>query len=250
MHPLKLLPTTLLLFASVAVATHSESSHGRQHGELAQRLSESESALEKRATYNNVPMTWYPNNTGPDACTGKNHKDSDWYVALYSPQFGDGSACCGKKMRITANGKTTVATCVDSCPTCTAWGALDMTKDLYQFFGNGDYTASWSYASDDDSDDGDDSPPPPPKKTTTTTHHSSTHTTTHTTTSTTHSTTTTHSSSSTHSTSHSASATHSSASPSPSPSGAPAGPDSEVIKSFSDSMLGLAALVLQAPGAQ
>ncbi|KAJ7066001.1 hypothetical protein C8F01DRAFT_1121937 [Mycena amicta] len=219
MHPLKLLPTTLLLFASVAVATHSESSHGRQHGELAQRLSESESALEKRATYNNVPMT------------------CDWYVALYSPQFGDGSACCGKKMRITANGKTTVATCVDSCPTCTAWGALDMTKDLYQFFGDGDYTASWSYASDDDSDDGDDSPPPPPKKTTTTTtHHSSTHTTTHTTTSTTHSTTTTHSSSSTQSTLPQRERNPLERQPNP--------------ESKCDSMLGLAALVLQAPGAQ
>ncbi|KAJ7056393.1 hypothetical protein C8F01DRAFT_1156083 [Mycena amicta] len=199
MHPLKLLPTTLLLSASVAVATHSESSH-RQHSELAQRLSsgESESELEKRATYSNVP-----------------------------------------------------------CPSCTAWGALDMTKGLFQYFdtlANGEFTASWSYASDnDDSDDGDDSPPPPPKKTTTTTtHHSSTHTTTHTTTtSTTHSTTTTHSSSSSHSSSHSASATHSSASASPTPSpSAPASPDSEVIKNFSDSMLGLAALVLQAPGAQ
>jgi hypothetical protein len=25
-----------------------------------------------------VPVTWYPNDTGPDACTGKNHQDSDW----------------------------------------------------------------------------------------------------------------------------------------------------------------------------
>ncbi|KAJ7668804.1 hypothetical protein DFH06DRAFT_1126241 [Mycena polygramma] len=34
--------------------------------------------MEKRDSYTGVAMTWYPTNTGPDACTGKNHKDRDW----------------------------------------------------------------------------------------------------------------------------------------------------------------------------
>ncbi|KAJ6457818.1 hypothetical protein C8R47DRAFT_1163798 [Mycena vitilis] len=60
-------------------------------------------------------MTWYPTNTytGPDACTGKNHKDSDWFVAMNYNQFGDGSSCCGKQLRIDYNGKSAVAACVD-----------------------------------------------------------------------------------------------------------------------------------------
>ncbi|KAJ7826426.1 hypothetical protein B0H13DRAFT_2120973 [Mycena leptocephala] len=113
-HPKSMLPllplsaaTALLLSATGTVATHSP--QARQHSELAQHLSSSasDSELEKHDMYTNVPVTWYPNDTGPDACTGKSHQNSDW-------QFGDGSACCGKQMRINANGKTAVATCVNS----------------------------------------------------------------------------------------------------------------------------------------
>ncbi|KAJ6575858.1 hypothetical protein B0H10DRAFT_943664 [Mycena sp. CBHHK59/15] len=37
-------------------------------------------------------------------------------------------------MKITVNGKSAVATCVDECMTCPSWGALDMTKGLFKFF--------------------------------------------------------------------------------------------------------------------
>ncbi|KAJ6566272.1 hypothetical protein B0H19DRAFT_708262 [Mycena capillaripes] len=94
----------------------TQSHQARQHSDLAQRIASNTSALglEKRDAFSGVAMTWYPDDTGPNACTGKNHQDSDWYVAMYVPQYGDGSACCGKQLRINYNGKSAVATCVDS----------------------------------------------------------------------------------------------------------------------------------------
>ncbi|KAJ7229183.1 hypothetical protein GGX14DRAFT_296155, partial [Mycena pura] len=106
-------------------------------------------SLSKRDTYNGR-MTWYPTDTGADACTGKNHQDSDWYVAMNVPQFGDGGGCCGKQVRIDYNGKSTVATCVDQCASCPLAGELDMTKGLFEFFTDGNldegvFYADWSY---------------------------------------------------------------------------------------------------------
>ncbi|KAJ7578261.1 hypothetical protein C8J56DRAFT_359772 [Mycena floridula] len=139
----------------------------------------------KRDTFVNKEMTWYPTDTGADACTGKNHQDSDWYVAMGSAQYGDGSACCGKQLRITYNGKSTVATCVDECTSCPQWGQIDLTKGLFEFFTNGDLGigtiyGSWSYVGS--GDDEDDEPAPTttkkPATTTTTTTHKTTPTTT------------------------------------------------------------------------
>ncbi|KAJ7212189.1 hypothetical protein GGX14DRAFT_296426, partial [Mycena pura] len=105
--------------------------------------------LDKRATYKDKEMTWYPTDTGPDACTGKNHKDSDFFVAMGYDQYGDGG-CCGKKLRINYNGKSAVAQCVDECATCPQYGQLDLTKGLFQYFTEGDLDigvihASWDY---------------------------------------------------------------------------------------------------------
>ncbi|KAJ7888935.1 hypothetical protein B0H14DRAFT_3429911 [Mycena olivaceomarginata] len=175
-----------LLSASGTMATHS---HARQsHNGLAQRLTSSsntsaELGLGKRDQFIGVPMTWYPTDTGADACTGKNHLDSDWYVAMNYAQFGDGSTCCGKKLRINYNGKSTVATCVDECATCDVWGSIDLTKGLFTYLVGsggldiGEFYGSWSFV------DGNDDPPPPKTTTSTkkTTTHTSTHTSTHTT---------------------------------------------------------------------
>ncbi|KAJ7573848.1 hypothetical protein C8J56DRAFT_1173315 [Mycena floridula] len=115
-------------------------------------------SLVKRDTFENKEMTWYPTDTGADACTGKNHQDSDWYVAMGSAQFGDGSACCGKQLWITYNGKSTVTTCVDECTSCPQWGQIDLTKGLFEFFTNGDLNigtiyGSWSYVGSGDNDE-------------------------------------------------------------------------------------------------
>ncbi|KAJ6554804.1 hypothetical protein B0H19DRAFT_1263100 [Mycena capillaripes] len=207
-------------------------------------------------------MTWYPTDTGPDACTGKNHLDSDWYATMNYNQYGDGSAYCGK-LRINYNGKSTVATCVDECATCDVWGSIDLTKGLFTYLvgagglDQGEFWGSWSFV-----DGNDDPPPPPPKKTTTTmSHHTSTHTSTHTTTSTMRTSTSTHLSALVHSSSpassssirdsssssHSASASHTSASASATPS-ASAPPSADNIAHFSEAMLGWMGLVMQGAG--
>ncbi|KAJ7677541.1 hypothetical protein B0H17DRAFT_111683 [Mycena rosella] len=71
-------------------------------------------AVEKRDTFVSKEMTWYPTDTGADACTGKNHLDSDFFVAMGYDQFGDGSGCCGRKLRINYNGKSAVAPALTS----------------------------------------------------------------------------------------------------------------------------------------
>ncbi|KAJ7670834.1 hypothetical protein DFH06DRAFT_142473 [Mycena polygramma] len=222
--------------------------------------------MEKRDSYTGVAMTWYPTDTGPDACTGKNHKDSDWFVAMNYNQYGDGSACCGKQLRIDYNGKSTVATCVDECASCDTWGSLDLTQGLFEFFvgdpGIGEFYGSWSFS------DGSDDP-----TTTTSTQKKTTTTHTSTPTPTTHSTTSTHTTtSSTHTTT---SSTHSSSSAKPSssarPSSSSARPSSssalqsasaspsasaqaqttgtQNLASFNDVMLNLVGLVVQAGAA-
>ncbi|KAF7351598.1 Allergen Asp f 7 [Mycena sanguinolenta] len=105
--------------------------------------------LGKRQTFTNVRMTWYPNDTGPDTCTGESHQDSDFVVAMNTPQYGAGG-CCGKQLVISYNGKSATATCVDECFTCPQYGQLDLTKGLFEYFagdlGVGTVYGSWSYA--------------------------------------------------------------------------------------------------------
>ncbi|KAK7064848.1 hypothetical protein R3P38DRAFT_2826718 [Favolaschia claudopus] len=166
----------LILSAASVMASHNQQQARSHHAVIAKRADNTtEHALDKRAQFTNKEFTWYPTDTGPDACTGKNHKDSDWYVAMGYNQWGDGSACCGRQLKITVNGKTTTATCVDQCATCPDVGQLDFTKDLFKFFSNGDLDVgvlhgSWSYADGNDGGDDHDDPPPPPKTTTTKKH--------------------------------------------------------------------------------
>ncbi|KAJ7206537.1 hypothetical protein GGX14DRAFT_637535, partial [Mycena pura] len=134
-----------LLSAAVAMAdNHQARNH---HAAIAKRINTT--SLEKRDTFTGKEMTWYPTDTGPDACTGKNHQDSDFFVAMGFNQFGDGSGCCGKQLRINYNGKSAVATCVDECASCPQWGQLDLTKGLFEYFtgdlGIGVIYASWSF---------------------------------------------------------------------------------------------------------
>ncbi|KAJ7670824.1 hypothetical protein DFH06DRAFT_1125110 [Mycena polygramma] len=246
----------------------------RTHNTLAMRLrgpgnvTSGDMEVEKRDSYTGVAMTWYPTNTGPDACTGKNHKDSDWFVAMNYNQFGDGSSCCGKQLRIDYNGKSTVATCVDECASCDTWGSLDLTQGLFEFFvgdpGIGEFYGSWSFS------DGSDDPTTTTstQKKTTTTHTSTPTPTTHSTTSTTHTTSTT----STHTTSstHSSSSVKPSSSAHPSSSSVPASTSrarptstsasatgavqtqatgAQNLASFNDVMLNLVGLVVQAGAA-
>ncbi|KAJ7092316.1 ricin B lectin domain-containing protein [Mycena belliarum] len=167
----------LALVLSAAVVATASSHEGRRHNGIAMRLANGTEYIEKRDSFASKDMTWYNTDTGADACTGKNHQDGDFLVAMGYDQFGDGSGCCGRKLRINYNGKSAVATCVDRCASCPQWGQIDLTKGLFEYLtgdlGIGLIHASWSYV--DGNDNGGDKPPPatttkqaPPKTTSTT----------------------------------------------------------------------------------
>ncbi|KAJ6456143.1 hypothetical protein C8R45DRAFT_1111137 [Mycena sanguinolenta] len=229
----------LISAAAVMASTHE----ARSHNAIAAAKRESNSfSLGKRDQYENKEFTWYPTDTGPDACTGQNHQDSDFYVAMGYNQYGDGSACCGKQLSITVNGKTATATCVDECASCPDVGQLDFTKGLFEYFSGGDLGVgelfgSWSYTDGSGGSGGDGGDTTTTTKhTTTSTKHTTTSTTTHkTTTSTTHTPTTT-STTTTHTSSKpSSSSKASSSSAKPSSSASSSVHSSSVVKSSSSS---------------
>ncbi|KAJ7459462.1 hypothetical protein B0H11DRAFT_2316758 [Mycena galericulata] len=166
------------LLAAGAMASAHQARSGNHHAIAMRANNSTVRALsqEKRDTYDSKEMTWYPTDTGPDACTGKNHQDSDYYVAMGYNQFGDGSGCCGRQLKIDYNGKSAVATCVDECASCPEWGQIDLTKGLFEFFtgdlGIGVFYGSWSYVEGG----GDDSTTTTSTKKATTTHTTATHT--------------------------------------------------------------------------
>ncbi|KAJ7837158.1 hypothetical protein B0H13DRAFT_2368312 [Mycena leptocephala] len=145
----------IFLPAAVLARTHQI----RSHGPIAKILKSKAMSLGD-GQFQNVQLTWYSTDTGPDACTGKNLLDSDYFVAMASAAFAGGSGCCSKQISITANNRTAIATCVDECPSCDGENDLDLTKGLFEFFSGGDLSvgvlsASWLYT------DGNDRPQPP-----------------------------------------------------------------------------------------
>ncbi|KAJ2969362.1 hypothetical protein NQ176_g8703 [Zarea fungicola] len=79
--------------------------------------------------------TFYGTNTGPDACTGKNHKSTDYFVALHPAMYKNGQNC-GKKIIVTGvkSKKTITVTVVDECPTCGKSTDLDFTEGAFKNF--------------------------------------------------------------------------------------------------------------------
>lgn len=76
--------------------------------------------------------------------------DSDFIVALNSPQYGSGypGPNCFKQIQISANGKTATATIMDQCPGC-GYGDLDMSPSLFNHFADpsvGVFQMSWDWA--------------------------------------------------------------------------------------------------------
>ncbi|KAJ9104148.1 hypothetical protein QFC19_004132 [Naganishia cerealis] len=99
--------------------------------------------------------------TGLGAC-GEVSSDSDFIVALNTPQFGGGypGPNCFKQIQISANGKTAMATIMDQCPGC-GYGDLDMSPSLFNHFADpavGVFQMSWDFA-------GGAAPAPEPKST-------------------------------------------------------------------------------------
>ncbi|KAG8956408.1 hypothetical protein FRC00_005018 [Tulasnella sp. 408] len=146
--------------------------------------------------------TWY--DVGLGAC-GDYNGPSDYIVALNSHQLDTSvypPVQCGRKVRISYEGKSAVATVKDECPGC-PFGALDMSKGLFQHFtglGTGVFYMNWEWTDgsggddnndddkkddkkdDDKKDDDDDKKTTTTHKTTTTTRKTTTTTTTTTTT--------------------------------------------------------------------
>lgn len=91
--------------------------------------------MEKRGKYSGTGTFFNPSTEGGSmgAC-GDHESDSAHIVALNSKQYGDmgkKSGWCGKKVKISYNGKTTYATINDACPEC-AYGDLDLTHTVFK----------------------------------------------------------------------------------------------------------------------
>ncbi|KAJ7684202.1 hypothetical protein DFH06DRAFT_1154996 [Mycena polygramma] len=205
----------------------------------------------------------YDASDGIGAC-GDHHEDSEFVVALTQLQW-DGGSHCNKQVYITYNGMSAVATIVDECMGC-PYNGLDFSQSLFGHFVGGEQNnevvgyiyGDWTYGTGPSS--GDDSTTTTTKKPapTTTSTKTSTTSTTHTTTSTTSSTHTTTSSTPTPSPSSSASSASASAksasSASPSSASASAAPTAGAstdgnLHDFTQAILNLAGLVVQAPHA-
>ncbi|CAD6887170.1 unnamed protein product [Tilletia laevis] len=102
--------------------------------------------------------TWYGVGVSMGACgqwTGTDERAVALNIGLYGNEDAQ-SGWCGKKLKITANGKTSIATVVDCCPTCPGNGDLDMSKTLFQDFagiGDGVVDIKWSWVGAGGGDD-------------------------------------------------------------------------------------------------
>ncbi|EIN13716.1 hypothetical protein PUNSTDRAFT_129390 [Punctularia strigosozonata HHB-11173 SS5] len=120
----------------------------------------------------NARFTLYE--AGLGACGGYN-TDSDFIVAINTPQW-DGGSHCGATITISYGGKTAKAQIVDRCEKC-PYNALDLTPSLFSYFadiGQGVFYGDWWYGDSTQSTtthkpSTTSQPPPPPSTTKTTT---------------------------------------------------------------------------------
>ncbi|KAK0525890.1 hypothetical protein OC834_004997 [Tilletia horrida] len=175
-----LAPAAILAFAASSLASNSHNAIRRPslprrldtepHHALSDPIAERGllDALFRRYTGR---ATWYGVGVTMGAC-GKWTTPDTRAVALNIALYGNPNAqsgWCGKKLRITAGGRTSIATVVDCCPTCPGNGDLDMSKILFQDFeglDTGIFQMSWSWVGADggkDDDDDDEKPKPKPK---------------------------------------------------------------------------------------
>ncbi|KAJ7810994.1 hypothetical protein B0H14DRAFT_2606873 [Mycena olivaceomarginata] len=161
MFSMSIFAVLLSTTGAVAAGTHG-------HWVISRR-EDSDFTLGKR--YDDAEMTWYPTDTGADACTGKNHEDADFFVAVPSTVYTNKESC-EKQIKITYSEKTAVATIVDLVsPVACSESHIDLTIDLCKNLTGGDLDVgsiygSWSFIDNGDSDDGGNE-----TSTATTTHH-------------------------------------------------------------------------------
>ncbi|KAF8319320.1 hypothetical protein DL93DRAFT_2074921 [Clavulina sp. PMI_390] len=174
---------------------HPDAEAGPVHGPHHERALDvvepgSGNVTERGYQYTNIRATWY--DLGLTAC-GQTYTNADYVVALSQSTFGYDypSSYCNRPITISYGGKTANAKIVDSCVACSDHGSwcLDLSLDLFAYFGSTDLgviAVDWSF--DDESSGGETTSSA--KKTTSTKAAAKT-TSTHHTTSTKHSTTST-----------------------------------------------------------
>ncbi|KAF8968395.1 hypothetical protein BDZ97DRAFT_1916231 [Flammula alnicola] len=123
----------LSLLAVVLPITALGSSHGNllnrhHHSGLAKRQEGNVSLLERGP---GSRWSFYNVETGSAGSCGTFHTNADFTVAMNVAQMNDG--LCYKNIKMTYNGKTTVASITDTCPGC-PYGGLDLTEGLFQYF--------------------------------------------------------------------------------------------------------------------
>ncbi|KAI8880886.1 hypothetical protein K501DRAFT_190384 [Backusella circina FSU 941] len=127
-----------LVLALIVLVDASENTHnGAGH-----RISRAKRALDKRSGSYSGDATWFtPSiNGGSMGACGDYEADDAAIVALNAPQYGSlssKSSWCGKKIKITHNGKSVTATINDACPEC-GYGSLDLTPTLFSQLGSQD----------------------------------------------------------------------------------------------------------------
>lgn len=155
---------TTLSLAVLSVASNHKIHLNRNHNHdaLAKRVP-GDIVHEKR--FSNSRWSWYDGQTGQAGACGQMIGNSDWVVALNTPQYGGGypGPNCFKTITMTFNGKTAHnVRIMDQCPGC-PWGGLDLTPALFEYFaplGAGIIHGEWHFG-------GEAPPPPPPPPTTT-----------------------------------------------------------------------------------
>ncbi|GAA5856282.1 hypothetical protein JCM8547_000850 [Rhodosporidiobolus lusitaniae] len=94
------------------------------------KVASTSSAVNLAATTYSGTGTWFTQNGNYGAC-GKINSDSTYLVALQTNMYANGSKC-GKKVKITANGKTITAVVADECPTCGSSTNMDLSVGAFK----------------------------------------------------------------------------------------------------------------------
>jgi len=125
-------------------ASHENSGIFHRHQELAKR-SEGDLQLFRRVP--NARLSWYSGETGNPGSCGPFLTNSDFFVAVNAEQMN--SAWCFKTVRITYNGRSTIGTIKDTCPSSSCpWGGLDLSPSLFSYFapqGIGIINGDWEF---------------------------------------------------------------------------------------------------------
>ncbi|KIK06512.1 hypothetical protein K443DRAFT_129793 [Laccaria amethystina LaAM-08-1] len=152
------LSTILALSLPFAALAGHINQHFNRHQEVARRAP-AEVQLQKR--FDSARWSYYETQTGNAGACGQFLSDSDFIVALNTPQYGSGSPGpqCFKTITMSYGGKSTTARIMDQCPGC-PYGGLDLSPGLFAFFaplGTGIIYGTWNF--------GDSAPAPAPTTT-------------------------------------------------------------------------------------